>query len=196
MGLRNVNAGATVPALVTLPNLRNLTLTFDTAPIVLPTVTASGNLAATAGGLISQSGALTVAGNATFDTAAAVTLGSVNLANGSALTLNTSTVGGNLTVTTAAGDLTLPAGQTLTVVGDATMTPAGNVNLLGTTRIGGTQASVGGTGSTFVLGADTNLNALALPAAGNITVNTTGTHGFLCRRAAAPPSYQSRQREQ
>ncbi len=175
LGLRNVNAGVTVPALAGLTNLRNLTLTFDTAPMVLPSLTVSGSLTATAGGLISQSGALNVAGAAGFDTVAAATLGSVTLANGGALTLNTSTVGGNLTVTTAAGDLTLPAGQTLTVVGDATLSPAGTVNLLGTTRIGGTQSFVGGTGSTFVLGADTNLNALALPAAGDITVSLTGS---------------------
>ncbi len=175
LGLRNVNVGATVPALAGLTNLRNLTLTFDNAPMVLPVLTASGNLTAAAGGLISQSGALTVAGNAAFDTTAAVTLGSVNLANDSALTLGTSTVGGNLTITTAAGDLTLPAGQTLTVVGDATLTPAGNVSLLGTTRIGGTQSSIGGGSSAFVLGTDTNLNALSLPGTGNITVNTTGT---------------------
>ncbi len=127
------------------------------------------------GGRAESSGPLTVAGTASFDTTAAATLGSVDLANGGALTLNTSTVGGNLTVTTAVGDVTLPAGQTLTVVGDATLTPAGNVNLLGTTRIGGTQSSVGGAGSSFVLGADTNLNTLPLPGTGNITVNTTGT---------------------
>jgi Repeats of unknown function (DUF5649) len=54
------------------------------------------------------------------------------------------------------------------------LTTPGNVNLLGTTRIGGTQSSTGGSGSTFVLGADTNLNGLSLPATGNITVNTTG----------------------
>ncbi|MDF0646005.1 MAG: hypothetical protein P0111_18405, partial [Nitrospira sp.] len=173
--LRNVNAGATVPALAGLTNLRNLTLTFNTAPMVLPSLTASGNLAVTAGGLISQAGALSVAGTASFDTTAAATLGSVTLANSNALTLNTSTVGGNLTVTTGGGDLTLPVGQTLTVVGDATLTPAGTVNLLGTTRIGGTQSSVGATGSAFVLGANTNLNTLPLPGTGNITVTTTGT---------------------
>ena len=102
-------------------------------------------------------------------------LGSVNLTEGNALTLNTSTVGGNLTVTTAVGDITLPAGQTLTVAGNVTLTPAGAVDLLGTTHIGGTQSSVGGTGSTFVLGADTNLNTLPLPGSGAVTVNTTGT---------------------
>ncbi len=174
-GLRNVNAGATIPALAGLTNLRDLTLTFDNAAMTLPTLTVSGNLAATAGGLISQSGALSVAGSASFNTTGAATLGSVTVANGGALTLNTSTVGGNLTANTTAGDITLPAGQTLTVVGDATFTPTGTTNLLGTTRIGGTQSSIGGTGSVFTLGADTNLNALPLPGTGNITVNTTGT---------------------
>ncbi|WP_080885985.1 hypothetical protein [Nitrospira japonica] len=152
----------------------NVALTDSTA-LDLGTSTVSGNLAVTAGGAISQTGALTVGGAAGFDTTAAATLGSVTLANGAALTLHTSTVGGNLTATTTAGDLTLPAGHTLTVVGDATLTPAGNVTLLGTTQIGGTQASIGGTGSSFVLGADTNLNALPLPGTGNITVTTTGT---------------------
>ena len=175
LGLRNVNVGATVPAFVGLTSLRNLTLTFDNAPMILTALTASGNLTAVAGGLISQSGALSVAGNAVFDTTAAATLGSVTLANGGALTLGTSTVGGNLVATTTVGDLTLPVGQTLTVVGEATLTSAGNVSLLGTTRIGGTQSSIGGGSSVFVLGADTNLNVLPLPGTGNITVNTTGT---------------------
>ena len=65
----------------------------------------------TAGGLISQSGSLAIAGNASFNTTAAPTLGSVSLTNGGALTLATSTVGGNLTATTAAGDITLPLGR-------------------------------------------------------------------------------------
>ncbi|MBA5867991.1 MAG: filamentous hemagglutinin N-terminal domain-containing protein [Nitrospira sp. CR1.3] len=165
---------------ITSGNNVNLT---DATALDLAASTVSGNLTATAGGLLSQSGALTVAGTASFDTTAAATLGSVTLANSTALTLNTSTVGGNLTASTTAGDLTLPAGQTLTVVGDATLTPAGTVNLLGTTRIGGTQSAGGGTGSSFVLSADTNLNALPLPAAGNITVTTTGTSATF----AGPP---------
>ncbi len=152
----------------------NVALT-DATALDLAASTISGTLNVTAGGLISQSGALAVAGNASFTTTAAPTLGSVSLANSGALTVATSTVGGNLTATTTAGDITLPLGQTLTVAGDATLTPAGTVNLLGTTQIGGTQSLNGGTGSTFVLAADTNLNTLALPAAGNITVNLTGT---------------------
>ena len=141
----------------------NVALT-DSNALDLAASTVSGNLTVTAGGVLSQSGPLTVAGTASFDTTAAATLGSVDLANGGALTLNTSTVGGNLTVTTAVGDVTLPAGQTLTVVGDATLTPAGNVNLLGTTRIGGTQSSVGGAGSSFVLGADASSIPCRCPA--------------------------------
>jgi filamentous hemagglutinin family protein len=159
---------------VGITNGNNVALT-DANALDLAASIVNGTLNVTAGGLISQSGALTVAGNASFNTTAAPTLGSVSLTNGGALTLATSTVGGNLTATTTAGDITLPLGQTLTVAGDATLTPAGNVNLLGTTQIGGTQTLNGGTGSTFVLAADTNLNALALPAAGNITVNLTGT---------------------
>ena len=45
----------------------------------------------------------------------------------------------------------------------------------GAAQIGGTQTLNGGTGSTFVLASDTNLNALPLPSSGNITVNLTGT---------------------
>ncbi len=61
------------------------------------------------------------------------------------------------------------------MAGNITLTPAGAVDLQGTTQIGGTQSYVGGTGSTFVLGADTNLNTLPLPGSGSVTVNTTGT---------------------
>ena len=147
----------------------------DTNALTLGASTVSGDLTVTTGGLLNQSGALSVAGNAAFDTTAAAALGSVTFTDSNALTLNNSTVGGNLTVTTGAGDITLPAGQTLTVAGNVTLTPAGAVDLQGTTQIGGTQSYVGGTGSTFVLGADTNLNSLPLPGTGSVTVNTTGT---------------------
>ncbi|HEV2394452.1 MAG TPA: filamentous hemagglutinin N-terminal domain-containing protein [Verrucomicrobiae bacterium] len=58
LNLRNVDPGASVLALPA--NLRNLTLYFDTAPVALPAVTLSGALSVTAGGTISQSGALNV----------------------------------------------------------------------------------------------------------------------------------------
>src|SRR5260370_41352453 len=56
LGLRNANAMAMVPALPT--GLRNLTLIFNNAPIKLPGVTLTGNLVVSAGGTISESGAL------------------------------------------------------------------------------------------------------------------------------------------
>ena len=95
-------------------------------------------------------------------------------------------MGGNLTATTTAGDITLPGGQTLTVAGAATLTPAGTVDLLGTTQIRGDTTLNGGSGSTFVLTADTNLNALALPTAGNITVNLTGTQATFAGAPVLP----------
>src|SRR6185295_10813998 len=56
-----------------LTNLRNLTLTFDNAPIALPalTLTAGGNLNVTAGGSITQTGAITVPGITTLATTVA-----------------------------------------------------------------------------------------------------------------------------
>src|SRR6185295_17448160 len=46
---RNVNAGAMVPVLAGLTNLRNLTLTFNNAAMTLPTLMASGDVNLTAG---------------------------------------------------------------------------------------------------------------------------------------------------
>ena len=68
-----MNAGATVPSLAGLTSLRNLTLTFDTAPIALPTLTltAGGNLSVTAGGSITETGAVTVPGTTTLATTVA-----------------------------------------------------------------------------------------------------------------------------
>jgi hypothetical protein len=56
--LRNINSGATTPTLSGLTHLRNLTLSYDVAPIVVPTVTLSGNLILTAHGSITQSGTI------------------------------------------------------------------------------------------------------------------------------------------
>ena len=57
-------------SLAGLTNLRNLTLTFDSAPIALPTLTltAGGNLNVTAGGSITETGAITVPGMTTLAT--------------------------------------------------------------------------------------------------------------------------------
>ena len=69
--LRNINVGATVPVLAGLTNLRNLTLTFDSAAMTVPTLMASGNVNLTAGGSINQSGAVTVGGTTALATTVA-----------------------------------------------------------------------------------------------------------------------------
>src|SRR5262249_37414404 len=79
----------------------------DAIALDLGASTISGTLNVVANGLISQSGALTVAGNASFDTTAATALGSVSLTNDGALTMGTSTIGGTLALNTTAGNLTL-----------------------------------------------------------------------------------------
>ena len=68
VSLRNTNAGAILPSFTGLTNLRNLTLEFDSAAIAFPalTLTNGGSLSAIAGGAISETGALTVPGTASF----------------------------------------------------------------------------------------------------------------------------------
>ena len=89
VALRNVNAAATVPLFAGLTNLRNLTLTYNNAPVALPafTLTAGGNLNVTAGGAISQVGAVVVPGTTTLAAGAANSITLNNAAN------NFSTVG-------------------------------------------------------------------------------------------------------
>ncbi|MCE9535908.1 MAG: filamentous hemagglutinin N-terminal domain-containing protein, partial [Nitrospirae bacterium] len=72
LSLRNVNAGATVPALAGLTALRNLTLTYTNAPVALPALTlaAGGNLTVTAGGAITDSGNLIIPGTTTLTASA------------------------------------------------------------------------------------------------------------------------------
>jgi hypothetical protein len=147
-GLRNLNAGAAIPALAGVTNLQNLTVTFDNAPIALPSLTASGNLTATAGGTITQTGALTIAGITTlaaginditltnggnnFSTVSIISGSNVALIDANALVFGASTVSGALNVTTngaltqsgalnVAGATTLAAG-----VDDITLSIAGN----------------------------------------------------------------------
>jgi len=63
VNLQNTDAAALMPTnLGSLSNLNNLTLTYDNAAIAFPTITAAGNLSATAGGAITETGALIVTG--------------------------------------------------------------------------------------------------------------------------------------
>ena len=60
LAIRNVNSGAVLPSFTGLSNLRNLTVSFDNAAIAFPTVTVGGDFTATAGGSITETGAILV----------------------------------------------------------------------------------------------------------------------------------------
>jgi hypothetical protein len=163
LALRNVNAGATVPSFAGLTNLRNLTLTYNNAPVALPvlTLTAGGNLSATAGGAITQSGAVVVPGTTTlaagtanditltnasndFSTVGITSGNNVTLTDANALTINTSTVSGNFSanasgltvggaVASTGGSLNLTGANTVTQLANLTANGANNVTVTTTT---------------------------------------------------------------
>jgi len=188
LGLRNVNAAATVPALPA--GLRNLTLIFNNAAIALPAVTLTGNLVVTAGGAITDTGALVVPGtttltagafNITLDTATNNFTGAVSVVSGNnvtlvdtnAIVLGASTVSGNLAIT-AAGTITQTAA--IAVSGTSTLAAgAGNditLNNAGNNFVGAVSIT---TGNNVAL---TDLNAIVLGAStvsGNLTVSASGT---------------------
>lgn len=182
VSIRNVNAGATVPALAGLTNLRNLTLQFNNAPVSLPalTLTAGGNLNVTAGGAITDTGNLIVPGTTTltagannialdnannFTGALSVVSGNnVALNDVNALTLGASTVSGTLNVTSN-GAIT-QAGA-LAVTG-ATTLAAGAANNITLNNAGNNFSSVGVTSGNNV--SVTDVNALTLN-----TSNVSGT---------------------
>ena len=64
IGLRNINTSANLAGVPTIA--RNLTVIFNNAPVVLPTSNLTGFMLIIAGGDITQTGVLTVAGTATF----------------------------------------------------------------------------------------------------------------------------------
>ncbi len=133
-----------LPSLLGLVNLRDLTLNFSTADIVLPTLNITGNLSVTSGGTtgITATQAIVVAGNASFTTTQANadiiasdltvggslsanttgTGGNATLVNATAVNLAASDVGGNLSVTATTGNIT--DSGTVTVDGTASYTTA------------------------------------------------------------------------
>ena len=153
ISLQNTNAGAVLPTFTGLTNLRSVALTFNNAAIALPALTlgTGGNLSVTAGGAITQTGALVVPGTTSFTTGSfAITLteatndftGAVSLANTgtndvavtdtNALVVGTSSIGQNLTLV-AGGHITQTGAITATAgVTTATVTVAGSDILLGT----------------------------------------------------------------
>ncbi|MCE3238607.1 MAG: hxuA 2, partial [Gammaproteobacteria bacterium] len=105
--LRNSNAAATVPNLTGVSNLRNLTLNFTNAAAAIAfsnPITVLGNLTAT-GTSISQTGALTVAGQFTGSAANGIVL--TNAGNAMTNFNATNTSSGNIQLTNTASTLTL-----------------------------------------------------------------------------------------
>ncbi|MDR3477200.1 MAG: MBG domain-containing protein, partial [Gammaproteobacteria bacterium] len=142
VSLRNVNAGATLPTnLSALSALTNLTIVFDNASIILPALTlhsggnlnvdASGILSGGTGGSITQAGAISVPGSASFSAGAnaidLTTNGSSNIFNG-AVTL--SNIGANDVSLTTSGALQLATssiGRNLTSIAGGTITLNGQI---------------------------------------------------------------------
>ncbi|HVZ62967.1 MAG TPA: autotransporter-associated beta strand repeat-containing protein, partial [Lacunisphaera sp.] len=120
VSLRNINGSAAMPDFSGLSNLRSLILYFDANGITLPALTlaSGGNLSVTAGGNITQGGALVVPGTASFSAGSnAITLtngsndftGAVSLTNTSgnvAVTDLNAIVLGNVSVGTGTLDVT------------------------------------------------------------------------------------------
>ena len=94
----------------------------------LLTSTATGNLTLNSGGIISQTGGLTVAGDARFTTTFP-NAGNVILTNQNTTVLGNSLIGGNLTLDSG-GSISQLLGERLQVVGETTiLNPASNPNL-------------------------------------------------------------------
>ena len=188
VSIRNINAGATVPAVAGLTALRNLTLTYNNAPVTLPalTLTAGGSLNVTAGGAITDSGNLLVPGTTTlvaganditldntnnFSTVGITSGNNVALTDINALVLAPSTVSGTLNVTTNGA---LTQSGALAVTG-ATTLAAGAANNITLNNSANNFSTIGITNGNNV--ALTDANALDLGAStisGTLNVTTNG----------------------
>ena len=202
LSIRNTNGSAQTPTaanFTSMTNLRNLTLEFDNAPIVLPTLSSSGVLTAI-GGAISQSGALTVTGASDFSAGAnaidltdngssnsftgAVSLynsggSSVQLTNNSLLTVGTVNVGSGtlalngIGITEAGTGVITQAGS----AGNASITGnAGVINLNNNSNAftGTVLLSNSGSNAVTLNNSNTTLN-LGLSTLGSGVVNITNT---------------------
>jgi hypothetical protein len=163
VGLRNVNASANLAGVPTI--LRNLTIIFDNAPVLLPLTTLTGNLIVIAGGAISQLDVVTVAGTSSLDAGAhGITLDNPNNDfTGAVSLINT---GLNDILITDVNAILLGA----STIGSGTLT----VNAIGITQNGPITQEAAATGAIFNSGA----GAIVLTDAGNdftgpVSLNTT-----------------------
>ena len=170
LALRNVSAGATVPSFAGLTNLRNLTLTYNNAQVALPvlTLTAGGNLNVTAGGAITQSGAVVAPGTTTL---AAESTNNITLNH---VGNNFNTIGitsGNNVVLTDANDLVLAVSTVsgiLNVTTNGELTQSGALNIIGTTAL-----AAGAANNITLNNAGNNFSTVGITSANNVTLNNT-----------------------
>ncbi|HEV8103700.1 MAG TPA: hypothetical protein VGP69_08195, partial [Gaiellaceae bacterium] len=156
----------------------------DATSLMLGTSTVGGNLAITTSGALTQSGALAVSGTSSFDTGShsialtnagndftgAVSVSNtgsnnVSLTDANSLTLGTSTVGGNLAITSVGGAVTL---GTCSVGGAFLVTGASGATVNGAISASSFLASAAGStsfngGSVTTTGAQIYNNAVKLP---------------------------------
>lgn len=183
--LRNTNASAVVP---TLPiGMRNLTLTFNNAAMVFPTLALTGTLTATANGAITQTGALTGITTGTFAAGAAnnITLNNasnnfttfagsgnnINVADVNALDLGATTANGTLDVTTS-GALT---DSGAVIVTGLTKLSSGAANSITLNTATNNFSSVNVLSANAVTLVDTNaLDIAGLTSAGAVSLTTNG----------------------
>ena len=163
--LRNTNSSAALPTnLSSLSSLRDLTLTYNNAAIALPALTlqSGGDLAITAGGAITQSGALVVPSTSSFTAGAnAITLtnasndftGAIALSNSGANNVSVRTLGAMSagTVSVGTGTLTLNGvgisqadGTTITqAAGAGAVTITGNAGAITLTKSNSFTGAIG-----------------------------------------------------
>jgi trimeric autotransporter adhesin len=178
IGLRNLNSGAAIPALAGVTNLRNLTLTFDNAPIALPSLTANGNLTATAGGTITQTGALTIGGITTL----AAGINDITLTNGGNNLSTVSIISGNNVALTDANSLVFGASTVsgaLNVTTNGALTQSGALNVAGTTTLaaGVNDITLNIAGNNFSTVGITSGNNVTLTDANALTLNASTVSG-------------------
>jgi hypothetical protein len=177
VSLRNTDIAAAPPTnLASLPNLRNLTLTFDNAAISLPalTLTSGGNLIVSAGGTIMQTGALVVPGFSSFTTTTndqAVTL--INPGNAftgpvSFVTQTAGTNNGNVQINNGTTNLSL---GTSTIAGSLSATTGGTIGQSGALTVAGTSSFVTNANDKTIL---LNNSGNALTGAVSFTTQTAG----------------------
>ncbi|HEX4149704.1 MAG TPA: hypothetical protein VHY20_11985, partial [Pirellulales bacterium] len=153
INLRDTDAAASIAALPAA--LRNLTLEFDHAGVVLPAMVLTGQLQVTSDGEIDQSGALAVTG--TSDLAAGAFAINLNQS------LN-SFVGAVSLANSGSGGVTLAAQSLLTLAGANLGAGALNLTALGIEQTGDIKQAAGAAGATFNAGA----GPIRLTSSGNV----------------------------